>query len=110
MSTFLPLDGRVAVVTGGSSGIGAASARRLAAAGASVVVGYNTGGDRAQALVRELPDTGRHRAAAIQIEDSAALRRLAGELADAYGRCDVLVNSAGFTRPVPHRDLEELDD
>ncbi len=51
------LAGRVAVVTGGSSGIGAATVRRLAASGATVVVGYNSGLDRAKALVAELPWT-----------------------------------------------------
>jgi 3-oxoacyl-[acyl-carrier protein] reductase len=103
------LAGKVAVVTGGSSGIGAATARRLAAAGASVVVGYNSGADRAAALVAELPGD-RHRAAAMPMEDTAALRRMAAEVEGAYGRCDVLVNSAGFTKPVPHADLEALDD
>ena len=49
------LAGKVAVVTGGSSGIGAASVRLLAAAGARVVVGYNKGADRAVALIAELP-------------------------------------------------------
>jgi 3-oxoacyl-[acyl-carrier protein] reductase len=104
-----PLTGKVAVVTGSSSGIGAATARRLAAAGATVVVGYNEGVERAEALTRELPGAG-HRAIHMPMEDTAALRRMAEEVRGAYGRCDVLVNSAGFTRLVPHGDLEALDD
>src|SRR5919199_585606 len=105
------LAGKVAVVTGGSSGIGAATVRRLAAAGASVAVGYNTGADRAAALVGELAGrSGRHRAIRMPMEDSAALRAMAAEVERAYGRCDVLVNSAGFTRAIPHADLEALDD
>ena len=52
------LDGRVAVVTGGSSGIGAATAQRLAEHGAHVVIGYNTGRDRAEALAARLPGSG----------------------------------------------------
>jgi 3-oxoacyl-[acyl-carrier protein] reductase len=76
-----------------------------------VVVGYNSGADRAAALVAEFPGGGaRHRAAAMPMEDTAALRRMAAEVDGAYGRCDVLVNSAGFTKPVPHADLEALDD
>jgi len=104
-----PLDGKVAVVTGGSSGIGAASARLLAAEGAAVVVGYNAGAERAASLVAELPGDG-HRAARMPVEDSAALRAVAAEVRSAYGRCDVLVNSAGFTRAIPHGDLDALDD
>jgi 3-oxoacyl-[acyl-carrier protein] reductase len=104
------LEGRVAVVTGGSSGIGAATVRRLAAAGASVVIGYNSGADRAAALVAELPGPGCHLALHIPMEDSAAIRDAAAKVEAAYGRCDVLVNSAGVTRAVPHADLEGLDD
>ena len=103
------LAGKVAVVTGGSNGIGAATVRRLAAGGASVVVGYNAGEERATALVRALPG-GKHRAIRMPMEETAQLRRMAAEVESAYGRCDVLVNSAGFTRMVPHHDLEALDD
>lgn len=104
------LEGRVAVVTGGSSGIGAATVRRLAAAGASVVIGYNAGADRAAALKAELPGPGRHLALHIPMEDSAAIRAAAAAVEAEYARCDVLVNSAGVTRAVPHADLDGLDD
>jgi 3-oxoacyl-[acyl-carrier protein] reductase len=103
------LEERVAVVTGGSSGIGAATVRRLAAAGATCVVGYKAGLDRARALIAELPGRG-HLALPMPMEDSAALRAAAAEVRAALGRCDVLVNSAAMTRAVPHADLEALDD
>ena len=103
------LSGKVAVVTGGSSGIGAASVRLIAAAGARVIVGYNKGSERAAALIGKLPGNG-HKAMHLPLEDSAQIRRVAAAVKDEFGRADILVNSAGFTRMVPHHDLEALDD
>lgn len=103
------LKDKVAVVTGGSSGIGAATVRMLADEGASVVVCYNKGEERARALIARLPK-GNHRAQHLAVEDSSSVRRAADEIGKAYGRADILVNSAGFTRPVPHAQLDALDD
>lgn len=103
------LQGRVAVVTGGSNGIGAATVRRLAEAGASVVVGYNAGKDRAEALIAGLAGSG-HLALRVPMEDSAAIAAAADAVRQRFGRVDVLVNSAGVTRAVPHADLDGLDD
>jgi 3-oxoacyl-[acyl-carrier protein] reductase len=103
------LTGKVAVITGGSSGIGAASARRLAEQGATIAIGYNSGRDRAEALAASLPG-GSHLPVHIPMTDSAAIRAAASEVEAKLGRCDVLVNSAGTTRAVPHGDLEALDD
>src|SRR3954469_10854075 len=98
------LDGRVAVITGASSGIGRESAKLFAQAGARVVVGYNKGVERAEAVVRELAGGG-HKAMHLPLEDTAQIRRVAEAVRGEYGRADVLVNSAGFTRMVPHHDL-----
>ena len=103
------LNGKVAVVTGGSSGIGAAAAHMLAEAGAHVVVGYNSGEARAKDVVAALPGTG-HRVQRIVLEDSSTMRQSADDVRAAYGRCDILINSAGFTKPVPHANLDALDD
>ena len=103
------LDGKVAVITGASSGIGAASARLFAAAGARVVVGYNRGLDRAERVIAELPGGG-HKAMYLPLENTGEIRKAAAAVREVFGRADVLVNSAGFTRMVPHRDLEALDD
>ena len=107
------LDGKVAVVTGASSGIGAASARLFAEAGARVVVGYNKGVDRARAVVGDLSggeQAGFHRAMHLPLEDTAQIKKVAAAVRDEFGRADILVNSAGFTRMVAHHDLEALDD
>lgn len=103
------LAGRVAVVVGGSSGIGAASVHALAAAGATIAIGYHAGRDRAEALVAALPGRD-HSCFALVLDDSDTIRAAAIWVADRHGRADILVNSAGATRPVPHADLDALDD
>ncbi|TFZ04498.1 SDR family NAD(P)-dependent oxidoreductase [Ramlibacter rhizophilus] len=102
-----PLEGRTAVVTGGSSGIGAACVRLLAAQGANVVVGYYSGEGRAQQLVAELAGTG-HMAMCIPLEDSQAHADAARRLAERFGAVHVLVNSAGYTRRIAHADFDAL--
>jgi 3-oxoacyl-[acyl-carrier protein] reductase len=109
VATETSLQGKVAVVTGGSSGIGAATVRMLADEGATVVVGYNKGEDRARALIAELPGSS-HRAVRFVLEDPAVIRSAAKEVQATLGRTDIVVNSAGFTKPVPHADLEALDE
>ena len=114
-----PLAGKVAVIMGASGSIGAATARRLPAAGARVVATYAGRRDQAEALVASLPEPAGaleghpqagHLALAARVEDSASLAALAEAVAARYGKVDILVNSAGFTRPVPHGDLDALDD
>jgi 3-oxoacyl-[acyl-carrier protein] reductase len=107
------LHGKVAVITGASSGIGAASARLFAEAGARVVVGYNRGVERANAVVAGLAGGGQvgfHRAMHLPLEDTAQIKKVAATVAAEFGRADILVNSAGFTRMVAHHDLDALDD
>ncbi len=103
------LDGRVALVTGGAGGIGSAICRQLAEAGATVIVTFNSGGDRAEALVNELPGDG-HFAVQMQVDDSATIDNVSTQAAERLGRLDILVNNAGTTRFVPHDDLDDLDD
>lgn len=103
------LTGKLAVVTGASSGIGRESAKLFAASGARVVVGYNTGADRANAVVAGLAGSG-HAAMRLPLEDTAQINQAAAAVKEQFGRCDILVNSAGFTRMVAHHDLDALDD
>ena len=90
MPEFASLEGKNALVTGGSRGIGAAIARELARAGAAVVVGYRSGGAEAEAIASEIG--GR----AVQADVSSADD--AKRLVDEAGDVDVLVNNAGITR------------
>ena len=105
----MKLKDKVAVVTGGSSGIGAATARALAAEGARVVVGYKTGKERALRVVSELEGS-HHTAFPLALEDSASVVKFAASVKESYGRADIVVNSAGFTIPVPHANLDALTD
>lgn len=104
-----PLEQKVAVVTGGAGGIGAAICARLAHAGATVVLTYRTSSAAAETLVRSLPGTG-HFARRVDVTDSAALGELAAETGRRHSHCEVLVNCAATTRFVEHADLEGLDD
>jgi ketoreductase RED2 len=95
-------EGRVAVITGSSSGIGAAMARRLAGEGCAIVVNSVRSTDAGRALAAELPN-----AVYVQADVSveAESRALVDAAVEAYGRLDVLVNNAGTTRVIPHADL-----
>jgi 3-oxoacyl-[acyl-carrier protein] reductase len=108
MGPTYSLDGRTAVVTGGAGGIGSAIARRLAEAGARLII-TELGSGRAEAFVGQLPGEG-HLGLVAPVDDSTALQQLASTIAERYGRLDILVNCAGITRPVAHGDLDGLDD
>lgn len=104
------LDAAVAVVVGASSGIGAATARALAAHGATIVAGYNSNEASALDLVGSLPQSRPHAALRIQTQDPASLAEAVQFLRNRYGRVDILVNSGGSTQAVPANDLEALTD
>jgi 3-hydroxybutyrate dehydrogenase len=109
VSVVIDLTGRVAVVTGGGRGIGAAVARALAAAGARVVVSARSTG-QVEGVARDLVAAG-HEARAItcDVTDAESVERLLGAAESELGPADILVNNAGVASSAPLRslDLEE---
>jgi 3-oxoacyl-[acyl-carrier protein] reductase len=99
----------VALITGGTGGLGAAICAGLAGAGFRIAIGYHRSAPAAASLAAQLPGSG-HFAIAAPVTDSDALAAMAAEIERRCGRCDVLVNCAGTTRFVPHADLTALDD
>jgi 3-oxoacyl-[acyl-carrier protein] reductase len=106
------LSEKVALVTGGSRGIGAAIAKRLAADGANVAITYTKGADAAASVVKEIERSGR-KAIAIQADatDAKAVEAAVEKTVATFGRLDVLVNNAGTAIPKTFEEttLEEMD-
>lgn len=105
------IDGKLALVIGGSGGIGAACVRLLAASGARVALTHTArSADAAAALLDSLPGTG-HAAFAADVASTASLQALRAALEAQFGaHLHILVNAAGFTKPVAHANLDALDD
>src|SRR6266699_1056281 len=106
------LEGKIALITGGSRGIGAAIAKRLAADGAHVAITYTKGADAATSVIKEIERAG-GKAITIQADaaDADAVKAAVEKAVAKFGRLDVLVNNAGTAIPKSFEEatLEEMD-
>jgi 3-oxoacyl-[acyl-carrier protein] reductase len=107
VSDSTSLSGKVALITGGSRGIGAAVARRFAKAGIGVAIGYQARSDAATSLAAEITQAG-GQCITVQgdIADGEAVQRIASDTAARFGRIDILVNCAGIG---PYRPMGAMD-
>ena len=103
------LDGKVALITGGGTGIGRSTALLLAGEGADIAVNYSRSKDDAEKTVADVEALGR-KAVAVQanVSEDSSCREMVDKVVSELGRLDILVNNAGTTRMVPLDDLEGL--
>ena len=106
----MKLSGKVALVTGGSRGIGAAIAKRLAREGAQVAITWSTNSDKATEVVESIKAAGGH-AIAIQADSAnpADIRRAVASVVEQEGGLDILINNAGVATMVPVEEFQEAD-
>src|ERR1700751_3351943 len=106
------MNGKVVLIVGGAGSIGAVTAAHFAELGARVAISHRDVPEEAAAatkVVQSLPGE-RHAALVADVARTDTLKALRAEIERRYGRLDILVNAAGFTKPIPHADLDALDD
>ena len=107
----MQLEGKAAIVTGGGTGVGRATALRLARGGCSVLINYSKSKDEAEQTAGEIEAIGVKGIAILaDVADDDACRTMIATTVDAFGRLDVLVNNAGTTSFIPHEDLDKVAD
>lgn len=107
---LISLKGQVAVVTGGSSGLGAASAKGLADAGAAVVINYNSQPEPAEKLAQQIRDEGGQAiAVGADVSKEADVEKLFAQTLEAFGRLDILLANSGLQKDAAIADLTLAD-
>lgn len=103
---MVDLEGKVALVTGASRGIGRATAVEMARAGANVTVNYRSHGDEAEEVVEEIRGLGREGLAhGADVSDRSAVEAMVGATVETFGRLDILVSNAYYSKREPFLDL-----
>lgn len=107
----MKLSDRVALVTGGGTGIGRATSEALAREGAKVAVNYSQSRDAAEEVVREIQASG-GTAIAVQadVANETSVKAMVAQVESEFGRLDLLVNNAGWSTRIPHTQLDDLTD
>lgn len=104
------IEGKAAIVTGAGTGVGRATALRLADGGCSVLVNYSRSQDAAEAVAAEVERRGvKALAYKADVSQDADCRAMVREAERAFGQLDVLVNNAGTTKFIPHANLEDVE-
>jgi 3-oxoacyl-[acyl-carrier protein] reductase len=104
------VEGKAAIVTGGGSGVGRATALELASRGCSVLINYSKSKEEAEDTAQEIRELGvAGIAVRADVADDAACRGMVATAEREFGRLDILVNNAGTTVFVPHFDLDSID-
>ena len=107
----MEIEGKAAIVTGASRGVGKQTALRLAAGGCSVLVNYSQSAEAAEQVAKQVEASGvRAIPFRANIASDAACRAMVAEAVRGFGRLDILVNNAGTTRFINHRDLDGVTD
>src|SRR5579871_5938175 len=107
----MDLQDRVAIVTGGGTGIGRATALALGREGVSVAVNYSRSATEAEEAAQEIiAEGGMAFAIRADVADGAAVRRMTDQVVERFGGLDLLVNNAGTTRYIPLSDLDAVTD
>jgi 3-oxoacyl-[acyl-carrier protein] reductase len=101
---------KIALVTGGSGGIGSEICRHLAAAGYQVIVNYNSNRGNAIKTLQSLNDSNKHHIFKASITNSEEVNQMANFVKKELGHLDVLVNNSGVTKAIPHSNLDALED
>lgn len=111
--SMINLNGKNALVTGGSAGLGASVARQLAAEGVNLAINYSSSKDRAEQLAKEIRDLHKVKVVVIQADvfgGASAASKLIEDAVDQLGGLDIVISNAGWTKVVPYEDLDSLDD